>query len=270
MVNRNQFLRQLGLLGAATLTGCASAPKSRKGPEFRVLTYNIHHGEGTDGRLDPERLAQVIHESKADLVALQEVDRGVARTQGRDLPAELAQLTGLTALFANNYSVQGGEYGNAILTRFPVQRWTHLRFQPVRPGETRGLIQAVVDVEGTEVAFLNTHLDHRPGDVDRLASAEEILTAAAVFGKMPLVLCGDFNDLPGSRLDVRLSESFRDAWRKVGVGDGSTSPTGDLKRRIDYVWLRGPVEATAAEVIPGTASDHAALRVSLRLTSGVR
>ena len=72
------------------------------------MTWNIHHGEGTDGQLDLQRIARVIREAEVDLVALQEVDRGVARTARRDLPAEVAVLTEMSCVFSNNFGYQGG------------------------------------------------------------------------------------------------------------------------------------------------------------------
>ncbi len=86
---------------------------------FRIMTYNIRHCRGLDDVLYPERTAAVIREQQADVVGLQEMDRGVRRTDRRDLPAELGKLTGMTAIFEKNHPVQGGEYGNMILTRFP-------------------------------------------------------------------------------------------------------------------------------------------------------
>ena len=61
----------------------------------RVLTYNIHHGEGLDGRIDLPRQAAIMTSAAPDLVALQEVDRGTARAGGVDQLAELARLTGM-------------------------------------------------------------------------------------------------------------------------------------------------------------------------------
>src|SRR6266571_8013591 len=114
----------LGLL----FTGCQSGPKGKASKTFRVMTYNIHHGEGLDGKVDLLRIAELIKREGADLVALQEVDKGVERTARRDFPDELAALTGLTCVFSNNYHYQGGEYGNAVLTRFPVKRWSNTHF----------------------------------------------------------------------------------------------------------------------------------------------
>src|SRR5512136_2750485 len=103
------------------LAGCHIPPKADSGLTFRVMSYNIHHGEGLDGKVDLQRIAELIKRERADLVGLQEVDKGTARTGRRDFPAELAALTGMTCVFSNNYPYQGGEYGNALLTRFPVQ-----------------------------------------------------------------------------------------------------------------------------------------------------
>src|SRR5690606_4366306 len=87
---------------------------------LRVLSYNIHHAEGVDGKLDLERIAEVIRAAKPDLVALQEVDRNARRTGSVDQPAELARLTEMQVVFGSNIELQGGHYGNAVLSRFPI------------------------------------------------------------------------------------------------------------------------------------------------------
>src|SRR5687767_4786600 len=83
--------------------------------KLRVLSYNIHHAEGVDRKLDVERIGQVILSVKPDLVALQEVDQKVKRSQGIDQPIELARLTKLQVVFGANIELQGGHYGNALL-----------------------------------------------------------------------------------------------------------------------------------------------------------
>src|SRR5690606_15119708 len=88
---------------------------------LRVLSYNIHHAEGVDRKLDVERIAKIIVAAKPDLVALQEVDQKVTRTRGVDQPAELARLTGMHMAFGGNIRLQGGEYGNAVLSRWPIK-----------------------------------------------------------------------------------------------------------------------------------------------------
>src|SRR5690606_19457021 len=87
---------------------------------LRILTYNIYHGETTDGRVDMDLFASIINEVKPDLVALQEVDKNAKRTGVIDITKELSKRTGLNGHFVKHRDFQGGEYGNAILSRFPV------------------------------------------------------------------------------------------------------------------------------------------------------
>lgn len=246
------------LLALAFVAHSFAAPETETNPTFRVMTYNIHHGEGLDGKVDLPRIADLIQREKADLVALQEVDRGTTRTAKRDMPAELAKLTGLTCVFSNNYSFGGGEYGNAVLTRCPVQRGTNFHYPMLRPAEPRGLLQLVLDVHGTQLVFMATHIDHRADDSERWANVPEIEAAAGAYPGKPILLCGDFNDTPGSRVCRKLGETFDDTWARVGQGDGSTIPADAPKRRIDFIWMSkgGVLKPLKAWVPESQASDH--------------
>ena len=86
----------------------------------RVLTYNIHHGEGTDGKIDLARTGEAIKRVTPDLVALQEVDKATARSRGVDQAAELGKLTGMHAAFGKAMDFARGQYGEAILSRYPL------------------------------------------------------------------------------------------------------------------------------------------------------
>ena len=241
----------------------AAAPDA---PVLRVMTYNIHHGEGLDGRLDLERIAKVITDARADLVGLQEVDRGVERTQRRDLPAELARLTGLAVRFESNLPHQGGEYGNAVLSRFPITVSRNTRYRAPRPGEQRGFLQVTLEAHGREIMFINTHLDFRAGDEERLASVQELRTAVAAAGARPVIMVGDFNAVPASAPIARVAEFMRDAWTAVGVGPGFTIPVRKPAKRIDYIWFSpGALTPINATVINSEASDHLPLVVEFRL-----
>jgi hypothetical protein len=117
-MNPPRRFRLLTCLTASILlalgAGCRTGPAVRGPQTLRVLTYNIHHGEGVDGRLDVERIARLINEHQPDLVALQEVDRGVARTLGRNLPGELSKLTGLHVASAGTSTIRAA----STATRF--------------------------------------------------------------------------------------------------------------------------------------------------------
>ncbi len=237
--------------------GCQSPPS---GPEatFRVMSFNIHHGEGTDGKVNLARLAELILRERADIVALQEVDKGVARTARRDLTAELAQATGLTGVFTHNFDYQGGQYGNAVLTRFPIVSSTNRHYQMVRGGEQRGLQQLVLEVAGKRLGILNTHIDFRRDNTERLLSVDEIHEAAANDTGNPMIICGDFNDLPGSEVHRKMKRQFLDVWELAGEGPGLTFPSTAPVRRIDYIWMdRGAALRALRAWVPATeGSDH--------------
>lgn len=242
------------LLSSALVAVAAAQPAPIT---LRVMSYNIHHGEGLDKKIDLERIAQVIRAANVDLVGLQEVDRGVERTQKRDLPAELAKLTGLHVAFENNYPYQGGEYGNATLSRHPIRRTKNTRYQMLRPGEQRGVLQVVVDVGGREVLFLNTHLDFRPDDAERLLNVNELKTIVAAAGSMPVIMTGDFNAVPTSRTITLIREFMTDTWPLVGRGEGFSIPVKKPAKRIDYVWFTPTrLKAVRMEVLHSEASDH--------------
>jgi endonuclease/exonuclease/phosphatase family metal-dependent hydrolase len=256
-------MKSLCLLAVALLalfvTSCRTPPKSAPDPTtFRVMTFNIQHGRGLDGQVNLERIAAVILREGADLVALQEVDKGVARTARRDLPAELAALTGMTAIFSNNFHFQGGEYGNAILSRFPIRHWENRHYEMLRLGEQRGLLQATVTIAGRELLLLNTHIDYRGDDAERWLNVAEIETVARAHPGIPIILSGDFNDTSGSRVHRRLSETFTDVWAVAGAGAGDTYPANEPRKRIDFIWLSraAAIKPLRAWVPTTDASDH--------------
>ncbi|BCS35863.1 metal-dependent hydrolase [Luteitalea sp. TBR-22] len=183
---------------------------------LKVLTFNIHHAEGEDGTLDVARVAQVIRDAGADIVGLQEVDRGAERTGRRDLLKEIADLAGLRFAFGKNLDLQGGDYGNALLTRFPIVSEGNRALPVIGGGEPRGVLQVVLDVEGTQVLVLTTHLDHRRPDPQRVASAEAMLEMLQAWGDRPAIALGDFNDVPGSET-YRILTSGQ---RAPGTGHG--------------------------------------------------
>lgn len=258
---RHTGLAPLLLVGCLAIlaAGCRGGPApAAGGTTFRVMTYNIHHGEGLDGNVDLQRIAGLIKREQADIVALQEVDKGVARTARRDLPAELAALTGMTAVFSNNFHYQGGEYGNAILTRFPVRTWTNTHYAMIRPGEQRGLLQVVLTVLNRELVLLDTHIDFRPDDTERLKNIAELRDVIQRYHGLPIILCGDFNDTPGSRTCKEVAEQFIDTWTVAGGENGFTIPADKPRKRIDYIWLSkaSPITPVKIWVPRSEASDH--------------
>jgi len=232
------------------------------------MTYNIHHGAGVDGRLDLDRIAALILAEKADVVALQEVDRGVARTQQRDLAGELAGLTGMSCVFSNNYHYQGGEYGNAWLTRLEIEQTTNTHYRMLREGEQRGLLQVVLRADANRLVVMNTHLDYRPDPAERLSNATELAAAAAHYAPLPVLVCGDFNASPDSPTHAAMVRTFRDVWVEIGEGQGYTFPSPRPDRRIDYIFLNQDnhsILLRRAWVVSSEASDHRPLMLEFSI-----
>jgi endonuclease/exonuclease/phosphatase family metal-dependent hydrolase len=253
-----QIFSFLFLIGIFTGSyGCQSFKPSGHSDQFRVMTMNIHHGEGLDRKIDLARIAKIIDDARADIVALQEVDRDVERSGKRDIIVELSDLTGMAYAFGKTIEYQGGEYGNAILTRCPIIQEKNVLFHRQGKAEQRGLMQLIVDVDGTEIVIFNTHLDDRE-EADRLNAVKEICTAVSDYGTRPLILMGDFNDSPDGNTVSIIKETMHDLWQSVGEGDGFSYPADKPAERIDYIFssIKTGPKPVHAQVISADASDH--------------
>jgi endonuclease/exonuclease/phosphatase family metal-dependent hydrolase len=232
---------------------------------LQVLSYNIHHGEGLDGRLDLERIGAIIRGAQPDLVALQEVDQNLPRTDKVDQSAELARLTGMHVAFGGNYQFDGGDYGNAVLSRRPIRRRQNHRLPMPTPGEPRGLLEVEVELDGGEpLVFLAAHLDHRPLDRSRRESAEAINELAAATPNRLSILAGDLNAVPESEV----LKILRSQWHSPEGDSLLTSPAKSPRRQIDYVLLRPASRWRVVDVKvldEPIASDHRPLLVKLEL-----
>ena len=255
----------LSSVGVTLLFGCK--PPKVSPIIFRVMTFNIHHGEGLDGKVDLDRIAKVILEANADAVALQEVDRNTRRTGGVDMAEELGKLTNMHVAFGANLDFQGGEYGTAILSKHPIQSFENHVLKQARDGEPRGVLQAVLDVGQGQMLFVCTHLDHTKDQAERLFSQSQFDDLFVKYKDLPAVFCGDFNDTPDSELYKRMSEKWVDAWSLVGKGDGFTMTSASPTRRIDYVWVSDKKNFMLRWVdVPQTkASDHLPLVAEMEL-----
>jgi endonuclease/exonuclease/phosphatase family metal-dependent hydrolase len=264
-------MRRLLYFILALLLFATAAPRPRAEParvRLNVMSYNIHVGIGMDKKLDLARIAEVIKRHRVDLVGLQEVDRGVERTGRVDEMRELARLTGMDYAFAHNLDYQGGQYGVAVLSRFPILAIDHRRYANRRERERRGFIRVEVEVEGRRLNFITTHLDYQFLD-GRIFETEQLLEALADV-RGPLVVTGDFNEEPGlGAYELMLKSGFADGWTRASKQDpaaGLTYPADKPTKRIDYVFYRGLGDAKASNAtVPDTlASDHRPVVVSIK------
>jgi len=265
MITQRTFQRsiRLSLLAAglatlflpATVATRSAAPLSFK-KTLRIMTYNIHVGVGMDKKLDLQRIADVINREKPDLVGLQEVDRGVKRTEGKDEIAELAAMTRMDYAFAHNLDYQGGQYGVAILSRFLLQHVDHRMFENKREAERRGMLRVEVEVEGKRVNFVTTHLDYQYDD-GRVFETEQMLGFLENV-KGPLIVVADLNDEPTGGAYKLMLTKFDDAWvTSRAKSDGLSYPADKPIKRIDHIFYRsGNLKAKKAMVVNTLASDH--------------
>ncbi len=164
-------------------------------PTLRIATYNVHKCRGLDRRVRPERIAAVLREVNADVIALQEVIGHSGPAAERNQPRVIAELLGdYSCHFGENRRIRGAPYGNAILSRLPVLRSRN--YDLTRAGrERRGCLRADIAFAGGVVHVFNVHLGtslfERRHQARRLLS-DAILRAVDLEG--PSVVVGDFNE----------------------------------------------------------------------------
>ena len=231
----------------------------------RILTYNVHRCVGSDRRLDVGRVAAVIAELEPDIVALQELDVGRARTGHVDQAHEIARRLSMSVHFHAALKVEEELYGDAILTTYPehlVQVGALPGYKPIPRLEPRGAIWIEVQIEGRPVQILNTHLG--------LVPREQRLQAACLAGPdwlgHPLcrgaqILLGDFNATASSvvyrSLVARLPAARALSPRKTPT---ATYPAALPVVRIDHLFVSPEIRVmdVFAPYTPATraASDH--------------
>ncbi len=267
MTNLSSYVRR-AMLNVLLCTVCSGALAAEP-VLLRVLSYNIHHGEGVDGKLDLRRIAQVINDVKPDLVALQEVDQNVRRTQVVDQPSELARLTRMHAVFGANIELQGGHYGNAVLSRFPITSWKNHLLPNFDAGEQRGVLMTDVSLPGgtQSLILLATHFDHRANDRERMASTLKISELCEQFVSTPMLLAGDLNDTPESRT----LEALQPTWSLTSDSAQPTIPVARPARQIDFILYRPGKRWKILEtrvLAEAIASDHRPILAVLELLPG--
>jgi endonuclease/exonuclease/phosphatase family metal-dependent hydrolase len=250
----------------------AASPAGAPTADVVVTTFNIHHGIGIGGRLDLGRTADVLAATGADVVGLQEVDRHWSGRSGfADQAVFLAERLGMHMTFAasrvrtrSQRAGPYGQYGNAVLSRFPLGESHTTPLPRPRGGEPRALLEAQVVVDGVVLRCLSTHLQHR-SRAERLAQVETIKAVTAQ-ANGPAVLLGDLNARPRSPEIRSLTEQLVDAWPGHGDGPGYTFRARAPFARIDYILTTPDIRVAHAGVVPTLASDH--LPVSARLRVG--
>lgn len=276
--NRNLFSRRsfggIAAFGAAALANTNARAQNRDASvSLRILCYNIHYGQGNDGKYDIPRIAAAIKQLNPDLVALQEIDVHVARSGRIHELRMLAEETGMAGRFGPTQHYQGGLYGNGILSKLPfhdvhIQPLPYTEATPTATTYPRAAVAAIVEAEGGKrLRFISTHFQHASFEEDRFAEAKAINdhfaaddpandTMGPEAAKLPTILAGDLNAVPGSPPIVELQKKWHFAVEDDPV---PSSPSIAPKNRIDFILhrLSDPVKVTTHYVVDEkVASDH--------------
>ena len=213
-----------------------------KGQSLRVMTYNLYGARATSpaNAADLDAIAEVIRRQNPDFVTLNEVDVFTNRT-GKDVhqARDLAEKLGMEWHFSKAIDRDGGEYGDAVLSKYPIleKRSYRLPCAAEQPGEDRSLCVIRVQIDGKDLYVASTHLDHLSGDASRLVQATEIRRIRDTELEGDLILCGDLNAIPSSNVIATMTSFLTN----TGPIDQYTFPSDDPSRKIDYI-MYAPIE----------------------------
>lgn len=273
---RPALLREtaLGFLAGNDKVFYGADPLRRVRQTLRIMTYNVHSCRGMDGKLSPERIARVIARHDPDIIALQELDSGRARSQGMDQAKMIAKLLDMEHHFHSVHTVKEEKFGNAVLSRFPlklVRAGSLPRYSEHNYFEPRGVLWVEIQCFNTSLYLMNTHLSFWKQEQKKQAAALcgiDWLGSKTCEGHT--VLCGDLNALPQSPACRSVREKLEDVQLKATKHKPLKTWTGHFPLgRIDHIFVSPQIEVLKVEVpssrLEKLASDHLPLIAEIRI-----
>jgi len=234
------------------------APAAVNGEGFpvRIMTYNLHNGFNTKGKLDLEAIAQTIESNNPDIVALQEVSRGWVVSGRVDMLLWLSQRLQMPYIFG---PTADPFWGNAILSRYPILAYSRHDLPPRDLLIPRGFITALIDLgNGEKLKVIATHFHHLKGDTEiRQLQARTIIDFMAGIDGKRTVLLGDLNAGPKDPEILMLQRA-----RLIDTGNvmdphlAYTFTSDNPHQRIDYILISPDLQIGDIQVPLSTASDH--------------
>lgn len=226
----------------------------------KVMAYNIHHCNppSKPNVIDLDAVVEVIRAEKPDFLALQEVDVNTQRSGPVNQAQAIASKLQMRHFFAKAIDYQGGEYGVAILSKYPLSE-TVVHRLPSKAGsgaEPRVLATAKAALpDGTFLRIGSTHLDAQSDPENRGAQVEKINEVAAA-EQLPFIIAGDFNAVPGSQEINVLDQK----WKRTCQACAPTIPAVNPTKAIDFIAYRHPADkfSTVSHKVVNEqyASDH--------------
>ena len=269
---RNNALAFLEAIGRpSSQTAKRMTPKT---DALRIMTYNVHGCVGMDGILSPGRIARVIAQYHPDIVALQELDVGRRRSGWEDQAMRIANILNMEHYFNASMRVAEESFGDAILSIYPMQLMRKdalVQLQKLSFLETRGALWVQIEFDSRPIQIINTHLGLHAGE--RFNHAEELLGDTWVSHpkcRGPVVLCGDFNAMPGSKTFKCLNSQLKSTQACLSRKQYQRTWSGRYPVVcLDHVFVGDDIQVVGCEVgdsfLARLASDHRPVIVDVRL-----
>lgn len=219
---------------------------------LRVVTYNIQHGCNLAGTLDLGQCARELSDLGPDIVALQEVDSGKWNTRLTDQARDLAKRLGMYYAYGPVRRYMPGSYGNAILSRYPIQNCRNHIMTPT--SDRRCCLEAEIAAEGKDLLVLVLHLGLKVAD--RLQQLQETIIPLVQGVTRPCIAAGDFNSLPASREISMMLEYMADSFAVSTGAEHNTFPSDHPHIRIDYIFTANCQAQDCRIISAARASDH--------------
>lgn len=239
------------------------------GLQIKVVTFNIHHGRGTDGKLNLNRIAKAIEESEADLIALNEVDRYFSkRSNYTDQVSWLAERLKMYSAFGaaitikQKHSTVVRQYGNALLSRYPIlSEKNHLLDSGIIEGRT--LLEANVLINEKRLKMYVTHLSLNPRTHKKQI---DFIAGKITEDHPPIIISGNWNMRSGGKAWRKITEILKDC-HTAAKTSCFTFPSLRPLLQLDYIFVSRNIHVASLEVIKKipAASDHLPLQATLIL-----
>ncbi len=230
-----------------------AAPVKEPKDSLTVMTYNIHQGYNTDGKINPWQILEPINRVNPDILALQESDMNRITSTNTDIVQWLAHKLDMYVYFGPETKNQ--IYGVAILSKFPLDNQETYYLASI--DDQRVLVRADIQWNDTIISLYAVHMGL--SEKDRTNQTAEILEILSE-NQNPKILMGDLNSVPGSEQITAYTAVLTDAWTSAGYSStdplGCTSDSLEPQKRIDYILVAPVFSARTCEVILCCGSDH--------------
>lgn len=222
---------------------------------MRIMSYNLQSGKRLDGVLDIDGQAAVIAALKPDICALNEVRMGTIDVNGAYMANCISDKLKMHSFFGKSLDINGGMYGNALLSRYPIlaARCVDVPDTPIEECERddcehRVAVECILDTPAGKLRAIACHFGRNHKEAEK--ACDTVLRLAK--DDMPTVLMGDFNIQPDDALVARLRERLNDTAADTPL----TQPSDMPEIKIDYIFTSRDIRSLPMKAYDTTASDH--------------